>query len=90
MLKRQPNGDPIIRCDATMVDPFTGSNASASCQNSEEACDLSVTPTCTPVAISENHYAWDLKSYKSIPDFIREAGIRFGRFGNPNELGIYP
>jgi hypothetical protein len=44
---------------------------------------------CTPLTTGDNHDAWHLSKYKSVPDFMWEVVIQYG-MGEPGQLGVYP
>jgi hypothetical protein len=80
----------LIACD-----PAEGGSCKAvNCQkvsmpNQGTDCDQNVDATCTQVTLEKNHFAMALKKYKSVPEFLREAGMRMGKFGYPGQIGIY-
>ena len=83
MVLRHPDGTPIIKADPAMsdIDPLLGS------LNPIPDCDQNEDPTCKPVTINQNHWAYELKLYKSVPSFLWETGLRYGLFGSPSKLG---
>ncbi len=83
MLALQPNGNAIVAPDPTVrtVTPDGMSFADYT------ACDQNVTPSCTPLTILANHSARELAGYKSVPDFMRRMGIRYGYFGLSSPRG---
>jgi hypothetical protein len=39
------------------------------------------------VLINQNHYAHDLRAYKTVPDYLYQAGLTYGLFDPPGKLG---
>jgi hypothetical protein len=81
-VKRQPSGDPIVTPDPAIT-TIMGSQLKACDQNDP------LTPNCTPLTVNDNHWAYVLRSYKSVPDYLWESLVAFG-WGDPHELGLYP
>ena len=46
-----------------------------------------MTPSCVELTIYKNHFAYELVSYKSVPDFLQEVLVAYG-LGDPQELGL--
>jgi len=53
------------------------------------ACDQNVVPTCTPLTADQNHWAHELLSYKSVPDYLWQAEMVYGWFNAPGQLGVF-
>jgi len=53
------------------------------------ACDQNVTPTCTPLTVDQNHWATELKSYKSVPDYLWQTEAIYGWFNAAGALGVF-
>jgi hypothetical protein len=51
-------------------------------------CDTNVDPSCEPLSVYKNHYAYELVGYKSVPDYLQEVLLEYG-LNDPQELGIY-
>jgi hypothetical protein len=83
VVKRQPDGRPIVRVDPAIQKIVGGSLVPT------EACDQKEDPECTPLAITDNHYAHELEGYKSVPDFLWLAADVYGLLGDPAERGTY-
>ncbi len=79
----QPDGTPIVRADAAVRGLVGGSLVA------NETCDQNEDPSCTPLAATDNHYAYELQSYKSVPDFLWLASDVYGLLGTPSEKGTY-
>ena len=46
-------------------------------------------PNCAQLTIYKNHYAYELKSYKSVPDYMLQMMVQLG-VADPDQLGVYP
>jgi hypothetical protein len=77
---RQPDGTPMVKADPALRRSNGGAIAD---------CDQNVDPTCTPLAVTDNHYAYELQSYKSVPDFLWLALDTWGALGDPNQRGTF-
>jgi hypothetical protein len=84
-LKRQPSGDSIVTADPALCAIQAGGTQ---CWT-PTTCDQTATPGCTPLKPTDNHWAYQLKNYKSVPDYLWESLVAFG-WGDPHELGLYP
>lgn len=78
------DGTPIVVPDPAILDL----SADGTQLVPVEPCDTNVTPDCTPLTTFKNHYAYELGSYKSVPDYLQETLIEYG-LNEPHELGIY-
>jgi hypothetical protein len=76
----QPGGDAVVAGDPALIDSTTGA--------ATKTCDQNVDPTCTPLSIYGNHFAYQLQGYKEVPDFLWEVVLKYG-LGTPDELGVY-
>jgi hypothetical protein len=85
MVLRQPSGDPIVVSDPALCALALGGTQ---CWVPAD-CDQNTNPTCTALKVGDNHYAYLLKAYKSVPDYLWESLVAFG-WGDPHELGLYP
>ncbi|AUX24750.1 hypothetical protein SOCEGT47_052890 [Sorangium cellulosum] len=85
MVVHHPDGTPIVSHDPMIkdVDPTTGGLVDV------QPCDQNIDPTCTPLTIHKNHYAYELRSYKSVPDYMLKMMARFG-LADPDQLGVFP
>ncbi|WP_438004315.1 hypothetical protein WME89_36730 [Sorangium sp. So ce321] len=84
MLTYHPDGVAIIVPDPAIKDvPPVGALKDV------PACDQNVNSTCTQLTIYKNHYAYELKSYKSVPDYMLQMMSWFG-LAAPDQLGVYP
>ena len=81
---RQPDGTPIVKLDPA-IRQVTSSGGLAP----NEACDQNQDPSCTPLAVTDNHYAYELQSYKSVPDFLWQASTIYGLLGDPTQRGTF-
>ena len=84
-LKRQPAGDVIVLSDPALCAIAMGG---MQCWTPAD-CDQNVNPGCTALKVGDNHWAYMLKAYKSVPDYLWESLVAFG-WGDPHELGLYP
>jgi hypothetical protein len=84
-IKRQPSGDAIVKSDPALCALQAGGQQ---CWT-PATCDQNVAPTCAPLKVTDNHWAYMLKNYKSVPDYLWESLVAFG-WGDPHELGMYP
>jgi hypothetical protein len=82
---RQPNGDPIVKADVAVRAISPLGNTLVPIAN----CDQNLDPKCKPVTVNQNHFAYELKSYKSVPDYLWQAGVVYGLFDPPSERGAY-
>ncbi len=79
------DGTPIVVPDPAILDVSPDGSQLVPV----EPCDTNVDPTCTPLTVFKNHFAYELIGYKSIPDYLQETLLEYG-LNEPNELGIYP
>jgi hypothetical protein len=79
-LVRQPDGSPIVISDPAIGNIFGWPLLT---------CDKNINPLCKPLTTNDNHYAYELLKYKSVPDFLWEGLIAF-HHAQPKELGVYP
>ncbi len=84
MVLRHPNGMPIVRVDPA-VQKIGGSRLV-----DNEPCDQNEDPECTPLTVTDNHFAHELEGYKSVPDFLWLAADVYGLLGEPAVRGTYP
>ncbi|WP_437808198.1 hypothetical protein [Sorangium sp. So ce1078] len=84
MVMHHPDGAAIIIPDPAVKDvPAVGALKDV------PPCDQNQEPNCTQLTIYKNHYAYELKSYKSVPDYMLQMMARFG-LADPDQLGLYP
>ena len=91
MIRRFADGTPVVRPDPAIHDwnaTGTGLVAVAPCYPDPTAGNKPLNG-CTPLIVGKNHWAHALIGYKSVPDYMRQAGIEFGVF-DAHELGLYP
>lgn len=86
MVLRHPGGLAIVAADPALSDI----EGEAGTLKPVAECDQNKTPTCTPLTIEKNHFAMELKRYKSVPEFMRQAAMQFGLFGKQGTIGYYP
>jgi hypothetical protein len=84
MVRSHPNGNAIIVPDPAIKDLSPDGSTIVDIT----PCDQNVDPSCTPLTLYKNHYAYELSSYKSVPDYLREVRLRF-KLGDPHELGVH-
>jgi len=84
-LVRQPDGQPIVVGDAALVQIAPdGNNGSA-----PKTCNQNAAPTCTPLTVYDNRFAWQLEGYKSVVDYLWDALDAY-KLRGPHKLGLYP
>jgi hypothetical protein len=84
MVARHPSGEAIVKSDPA-VRRITGLGM----LQVLPPCDQNVDPECTPLTVDQNHFAFELESYRSVPEFLWQAGTVYGLFGEPRERGIF-
>ncbi|XXT16216.1 hypothetical protein WME94_38890 [Sorangium sp. So ce429] len=84
MLTYHPDGVAIIVEDPAIKDLDEDGQLVA-----VKDCDQNVTPGCTQLTVYKNHYAYELKSYKSVPDYMLQMMAQFG-LAAPDQLGVFP
>jgi hypothetical protein len=84
MVLRQPDGTPIVKLDPAIRQVTSSGGLAAN-----TACDQNKDPSCTPLAVTDNHYAYELQSYKSVPDFLWQASTIYGLLGDPTQRGTF-
>jgi hypothetical protein len=80
----QPDGTPVV-----VADPAVKGIAITGNLVNNTTCNQNDDPSCTALPVWANHWAVELKDYKSVPDYLWECGIRYGFFGDPNSLGLF-
>jgi hypothetical protein len=84
MFVRQPNGSAVVKSDPAIKN-ITTTGALAPTTD----CDQNVTPGCTPLTVDQNHFAQELTSYKSVPDYLWQTEAVYGWFNAAGPLGIF-
>jgi hypothetical protein len=84
MVVLQPSGAPVVKQDPAIRDVTSAGGL----VNTVE-CDQNVTPTCTPLTPGQNHFAHELLSYKSVPDYLWQAEAVYGWFNAAGERGVF-
>ncbi|HVR63258.1 MAG TPA: zinc-dependent metalloprotease [Polyangia bacterium] len=85
MVLRQPSGDPIVVSDPAVQDIASDGNTLVPTSD----CDQNLTPACKPLVPSQNHSAYELQSYKSVPDYLWQAEAAYGWFDPPSTRGTF-
>ncbi|KYF97193.1 hypothetical protein BE20_39495 [Sorangium cellulosum] len=85
MVMHHPDGAAIIVQDPAVKDL----NANSGQLEAVKPCDQNINPNCTQLTIYKNHYAYELKSYKSVPDYMLQMMVQLG-VADPDQLGVYP
>jgi hypothetical protein len=80
----QPDGTPMVA-----LDPAIRAVNAEGALVPNQACDQNQDPSCTPLAVTDNHWAYELQSYKSVPDFLNLAGDTYGLPADLTKLGTY-
>jgi hypothetical protein len=84
MVVHQLDGTPVVK-----QDPATSNITAAGGLVPTTACDQNVTPTCTPLTVDQNHFATELQSYKSVPDYLWQTEAMYGWFNAAGALGVF-
>jgi hypothetical protein len=84
MVLKHPGGAAIVKADPA-VNNYDGTQKGSAIPD----CDQNLTPTCTPLSETDNHSAYELKSYKSVPDYLWQAELEYGWFSDPSARGVY-
>ena len=77
-VREQLDGTPVIVADPAVV-PLFGVYFT---------CDQKEDPSCAPLTIQENHFAYELSQYKSSIDYLWDLLISF-QYGSYRELGVF-
>jgi hypothetical protein len=82
---RQPSGSAIVLADPNISDLSpTGTSVTPIAD-----CDQNVDPTCTALTPQQNMAAYELQSYKSVPDYLWQAELVYGWFNDPSARGTF-
>jgi hypothetical protein len=84
MVVSQPDGTPVVQ-----QDPAISNVTAAGGLAPTVACDQNVVPTCTPLTPDQNHWATELQSYKSVPDYLWQTEAVYGWFNAAGALGVF-
>ena len=84
MVVHQPDGTAVVS-----QDPATENVTAAGTLVPTTACDQNVTPACTPLTVDQNHFATELQSYKSVPDYLWQTEAVYGWFNAAGALGVF-
>jgi hypothetical protein len=84
MVARHPSGLAIVKSDPA-IRRITGLGM----LQVVPPCDQNTDPECTPLTVDQNRYAHELEAYRSVADFLWQAGTAYGLFGPPGTRGIY-
>jgi hypothetical protein len=84
MVVLQPDGTAVVS-----QDPATEDVTAAGTLAPTTACDRNVTPACTPLTVDQNHFATELQSYKSVPDYLWQTEAMYGWFNAAGTLGVF-
>jgi hypothetical protein len=83
MILHHPDGSPIVMADPAIRNLSPAGDTLTPIPD----CDQNLDPTCKQVEINQNHYAHELRAYKSVPDYLYQAGVVYGLFEPPGKLG---
>jgi hypothetical protein len=83
MILRHPDATPIVRADPAIQILSPSGDSLTPIPD----CDQNLDPTCKQVLVNQNHYAHDLANYKTVPDYLYQAGVVYGLFDPPGKLG---
>jgi hypothetical protein len=78
-----PDGAPIVLADPAIRNLSPDGTTLTPIPD----CDQNLDASCTQVLINQNHFAHELRSYKTVPDYLYQAGITYGLFDPPGKLG---
>ena len=84
MVVRQPDGTAVVKQDPAIRN-ITAEGGLATTVD----CDQNVTPSCTPLTVDQNHYAAELKSYKSVADYLWQTEAVYGWINAAGERGVF-
>jgi hypothetical protein len=84
MVMQQPSGLPIVAADPAVRDVAPDSTLVPTV-----GCDQNATPACTPLTVTQNHFAYELQLYKSVPDYLWQAELVYGWFSAADPRGVY-
>jgi hypothetical protein len=84
MWRTQPDGSPMVKADPAVrqITAQGGLRGTAACDQHED-------PECRALTITDNHYAYELQSYKSVPDFLWQTCVIYGLLDEPRKRGEY-
>ena len=74
----------MVKADPAIRDVTSGGSLSPTVD-----CDRNLTPACAPLTPDQNHWAHELVSYKSVPDYLWQAELVYGWFNAPGERGVF-
>ena len=83
MVLRHPDGSPIVLADPAIRNLSPAGDTLTPIPD----CDQNLDAGCVQVLINQNHYAHDLRAYKTVPDYLYQAGLTYGLFDPPGKLG---
>lgn len=83
MVMHHPDGNAIIIPDPAIQDVDENGFG-----QSVQPCDQNFSLTCTQLTIYKNHFAYELRNYKSVPDYLLETMLTL-ELASPDQLGIY-
>jgi hypothetical protein len=83
IILHHPDGNPIVRADPAIQNLSPTGDTLTPIPD----CDQNLDPTCIQVVVSQNHFAHELKNYKTLPDYLYQAGVVYGLFDPPGKLG---
>jgi hypothetical protein len=85
MVVQHPDGYPVVVPDPGLVEILP----SGGLGEPPVPCDQNVDPGCAQLTIFDNHWAYELSGYKSVPDYLWEV-LRVYQLASPDQLGLYP
>jgi hypothetical protein len=83
MILHHPDGAPVVLADPAIRNLSPDGTTLTPIPD----CDQNVDPACTQVLVNQNHYAHELRAYKTVPDYLYQAGVTYGLFDPPGKLG---
>jgi hypothetical protein len=84
MFVRHPDGTAIVKSDPA-VRQITGLGLLQVLPD----CDQNEDPACTALTVDQNHFAHELEGFRSVAEYLWQAGTVYGLFGPPSPRGIY-
>ncbi len=84
MVVRHPGGVAVVKRDPAIRN-ITDTGGLAIIPD----CDQNVTPACTPLTVDQNHWAHELRAYKSVPDYLWQTESVYGWFNTASPRGVF-
>ena len=85
MVMTHPDGTSIIVPDAALQDIAPNGIDTTHV----DPCDQNVDPSCEALTLGDNHYAYELANYKSVPAYLWQV-LQTYNLATEHQLGLYP